>query len=174
VDVSGVPILTVESVHPELSLTSDTVPSVVNLRARNAALLGDADLNFSAAQIRVNVKAWLARYVRGANVIDVDLPSPLPADVREGHVPFIGVRIRGGEVGDFQFDKPGIPIVAVDLRADDREQPHVFPGLLHECRRSIGAVTVNEIAFLDARGERGPRAASRQERICAWASTRDC
>lgn len=150
VDVSGVPILTVEAVHPEISLTPDTAPSVVDLRVRNAALLRDADLSFSGEQIRAGVRAWLGRYVRAADEIDIDLPSPLPAEVREGRVPFVGIRIHGGEVGDFQFNRPGIPVTTFDVRAEDLliDFARLSGGELPVAR--IGTVTINDIS-LDAR-----------------------
>jgi hypothetical protein len=118
-EVAGAPILIVAAVHPELSLTPDTVPAVMATRTRNAAATEGLDEAALRGRLQTGVKTWLSRYVRNTDVMELDLSKTSGADLRQGRLTNVRVQLRGGEIGDWRFNPAGVPLETLDVTLDD-------------------------------------------------------
>jgi hypothetical protein len=115
VEVSGVPILTVALVRPDLSLTPITAPDVTAVRERNAAETARAaKAGPLRARIEAGIRRWLESFVRNAKTLHVDIAAT-DEQIRQGQVERIGVRITDAEIGDFRSGRPGIPVNSLEL-----------------------------------------------------------
>lgn len=150
VEVTGAPILTVAAVHPELSLTPDTVPGVAAARLRNESITAGIGEDALRARLEKGLTACLSRFVRGAEAVQVEVSSPGLAELRQGRLTSARIRIRGGEVGDFRYSKPGLPLGSLDVILGDLvvDVARLDQGELAPAR--MGEVTLAELV-LDAR-----------------------
>ena len=118
-EVLGVPILIAAAIHPELSLTPDTVPSVMATRERNAAATEGLDEKALRDRLQTGAKTWLSRYVRNTDVMELDLSKTGAADLHQGRLTNVRVQVRGGEIGDWRFNQTGVPLETLDVTLDD-------------------------------------------------------
>ena len=146
-EVAGAPILIVAAVHPELSLTPDTVPAVMATRTRNAAATEGLDEAALRGRLQTGVKTWLSRYVRNTDVMELDLSKTSGADLRQGRLTNVRVQLRGGEIGDWRFNPAGVPLETLDVTLDDVivDLARLDSGELVPAR--LGSLTVTDVAI---------------------------
>jgi hypothetical protein len=118
VQIEGVPIQSVARVHPDISLTPDTVPAIAAVRVQNGLrLAGFADAELIDV-IQNGLKSGLALYVHDAEM-DVRVSAASSEALKQGVLSMVRVRLRGGQVGDFPHHKPGIPVATLDFTAEN-------------------------------------------------------
>jgi len=155
VEVDGAPILLVAALDRRISLTADTAPAVAEIRARNEASVSEAGLGPEAVRTRVEVavRTWLARFVRNPRVLEIDVGDDI-ANLRQGRIGRLRIRILDAEIGDFRRDKPGIPLRAFDVTVNDlvidvaRPLASIRPALMQQL--TIGEFTLEENGLNDA------------------------
>ena len=89
-------------------------------------------------------------FVRGAEAVQVEILSPGLAELRQGLLKSVRIRILGGEIGDFRYTNPGLPLRTLDVTFGDLvvDVARLDEGELAPAR--MGAVTLAELV-LDAR-----------------------
>jgi hypothetical protein len=109
----------VAAVHPELSLTPDTLPEVAAIRTHNEQLTAGLDESALRARLEGKAKAFLSRYARTSDALRIDLADSNTADLRQGLVKSARITMRNGEIGDFRFDAAGVPFETLDVTVED-------------------------------------------------------
>ena len=146
-NVSGVPILMAAAIHPERSLTPDTVPVIMAARARNEAATSGIDDQALRATLADRAATSLSRYLRNPESLEIDLSRVSLADLRQGLVTAARLRARGGEIGDFRFNSAGIPLESLDVTVEDLVVDLPRIGVSDLVALRLGAVTVTDVAI---------------------------
>jgi len=146
-EVTGAPILVAAAVHPELSLTPDTVPGVMATRRRNAALSQGLDEETLRTRLQIAAKTWLSRYVRDADAMELDLSKTSAADLRQGRLTNVRVQVRGGEIGDWRFNNAGVPLETLDVMLDDLIVDLARLDASELVPARLGTLTVTDVAI---------------------------
>ena len=117
VEVSGVPILIVAVIRPELSMTTLSAPEVVEVLERNASR-DSAGRRASKATIEAGLRTWLERFVRHARRLDIGITGT-DEQLRRGQLEQVTIRVEDAEAGDLKSGKPGIPVAVLELAVDN-------------------------------------------------------
>jgi DUF2993 family protein len=119
VRVSGAPILTVNALHPDLSLGPIDAPPVRAAATRNAALAATDDDGALRARVETGIRTWLARFARNAGLVQVQFSTSGTTALRQGRVDTIHVVAQNVEVGDFRRRGVAIPLDRLDATLHD-------------------------------------------------------
>ena len=147
-EVEGAPILTVTAMPATPAVQAR--PAVTDARARNEAILaGVADAAIRPTMQRALVTG-LMQFVRGAERLDVNVDGTA-AELRQGVVRAVHVRLVRGLVGDFRRGNAGLPVDTFDV---------ILAGVVLDLERmqsgtfrpvQLDSATINEIV-IDGRG----------------------
>jgi hypothetical protein len=164
ITVDEAPILLVAAVDRRISMKPDTTPSVAPVRQRNAEFLAGLDEQHVRDGIETGIRTWLARFLRDARQLEIDIASDHPANLTEGHMSWLGLRIRDAHAGDFRRDRPGIPLQALDIDVEDLVLDVATP--LASIRPALmGRLTIREFALDEQAINTALAAGDKRERL---------
>jgi hypothetical protein len=145
VEVSGVPILIVALIRPELAMTTLSAPEVVDVLERNASR-DSGGRPASRAAIDAGLRTWLERFVRHARRLDIGITGT-DEQLRRGRLEQVTIRIEDAEAGDFQSGKPGVPVAVLELAVDNAviDLAQLAGGDLRVAHADEGRVTALEL-----------------------------